>query len=116
MNELSKSILGSKLLPKGMPPLPMAAKGALLASMPKFPPIPSQAVKTDVANQNSGKMHGLKNAISMSMQVCEKNSELSPSNQGSCAQVNVGENDPKIEAKMGAHNTTIVVSGSTTTT
>jgi len=116
MNELSKTIVGSKPLPKGMPPLPTAAKGDLLASMPKFPPIPSQAVRTDVENQNSGKMHGLKNAISMSMQVCEKNSELSPFNQGSCAQVNVGGNDPKIEAKMEALNTTFVVSGSTTTT
>jgi hypothetical protein len=99
-----------------MPPLPMAMKGAFAASMPKFPPIPSQVVKTNVADLNSGKVHGLKNATSMSMQVCEKNSEPGPSNQGSFAQVNVGEHEPKAEAKFGEPNTTLVVSSSTTTT
>jgi len=103
-------------MPKGMPPLPIATKGAFPASMPKFPPIPTQAVKSEETDSNSGKVHGLKNATDRSMQVCEKTSAPDPSIKGSFAQVAVGLNVLRTEEKTGALNITSVMAGSMTTT
>ena len=117
-----------QVLPKGMPPLPFAAKKSPGAPPPKFPPIPNQALAdgkqqrqedataATTLTQTTGKVHGLKivDALgsgvvdSQSMHIVEKQKQTGvgpSSNEGSNAHqlIDVGkkkyEDDKRVTTK-----------------
>ena len=108
------------VIPKGMPPIPFAGKKSQgVTTMPKFPPIPSQAqlangmrtaAAADAANAPAtGKVHGLEKATvqenggNQSMHIVEEQKQqkasMEPLGSNDAHQIDVGKSREDAQAR-----------------